>query len=338
MARSPFLFTPILSSHPTAAPHRGGRGPEMSHHRFARWLAIAFALAVAAPAAHAQQSPAAHPTPAGYAGSASCTDCHAKEAAQFGATSKGQLFLNHPRNTHEALGCETCHGPAKQHAESGGDERGGLITFNGKHPSSVADRNATCLQCHEKTARMLWKGSAHESHDVACSDCHTMMHTESERSSLKKPSVTETCGQCHQREKAKLTQFAHMPLGQTKMECTSCHNPHGSTGPSLLVASSINEVCYACHADKRGPYLWEHEPVVENCANCHDPHGSNHDKMLIMSRPRLCQQCHAGTGHPIQPRNPSTPADFQFVFNRQCSNCHFNIHGSNHPSGKAFTR
>jgi hypothetical protein len=60
--------------------------------------------------------------------------------------------------------------------------------------------------------------------------------------------------------------------------------------------------------------------------------------MLKLSRPRLCQQCHQSTGHPIAPRNPATAADYQFLFNRQCSNCHFNIHGSNHPSGYAFTR
>jgi DmsE family decaheme c-type cytochrome len=122
------------------------------------------------------------------------------------------------------------------------------------------------------------------------------------------------------------------------MECTSCHNPHGSPTPKLLLASSTNETCFTCHADKRGPFLWQHAPVVENCANCHDPHGSTHEKMLKLSRPRLCQQCHQGTGHPIAPRNPGTLADYPFMFNRQCSNCHVNIHGSNHPSGFAFTR
>ncbi|MGA9836414.1 MAG: DmsE family decaheme c-type cytochrome [Gemmatimonadaceae bacterium] len=310
----------------------------MSYQRIARTLAASLALAFAVPGAHAQQPAAAHPTPAGYAGSASCVDCHKKESADFGATSKGQLFLSHPRSGHEALGCEVCHGPAQQHVESGADERGGLITFNGKHPSPVAVQNAQCLQCHEKTARMLWKGSAHESHDVACTDCHTLMHTESERANLKRPTVLETCGRCHAQEKTKQLQFAHMPVGQGKMECTSCHNPHGSNAPNLLIANSVNEVCYSCHAEKRGPYLWEHAPVVENCANCHDPHGSTHDNMLKMSRPRLCQQCHAGTGHPIQPRNPATIADYQFVFNRQCSNCHVNIHGSNNPSGQYFVR
>ena len=306
-------------------------------HLSIRMLAGALALAATASVAAAQQ-PAAHPVPAGYAGSASCTDCHKKEVASFGATPKGQLMLDHARNQHEGLGCESCHGPAKTHVNSGADERGGLITFNGKHPSPVAEQNAQCLQCHEKTARMFWKGSAHESHDVACTDCHTLMHAESERANLRKPTVLETCGRCHAAEKTKQLQFAHMPLEQGKMECTSCHNPHGSNAPKLLVANSVNETCFTCHADKRGPFLWEHAPVTENCANCHDPHGSVHDNMLKLSRPRLCQQCHASSGHPIAPRNPSLATDFQFVFNRQCSNCHINIHGSNNPSGQYFVR
>ncbi len=68
--------------------------------------------------------------------------------------------------------------------------------------------------------------------------------------------------------------------------------------------------------------------------------------MLKVSRPRLCQQCHNASYHPSQPRSDGlTPVngavvvnDRQFIMGRQCQNCHFNIHGSNHPSGKAFTR
>ena len=41
-------------------------------------------------------------------------------------------------------------------------------------------------------------------------------------------------------------------------------------------ARHLNDTCYDCHAEFRGPYLWEHAPVPEDCSNCHDPHGSNH--------------------------------------------------------------
>ncbi len=301
-------------------------------------LGVALTVAPGVASAQVLQGDGAPRPASGYAGSASCADCHKEQAASFGQTSKGKLLLEHPRDQHEKLGCESCHGRGLQHAESGGEERGALVDFGRKTLNPVPERNAVCLQCHERTARMNWTGSTHETRGVACTDCHAVMHNVSERGSLQRETVLSTCGRCHPQEQSKQLRFAHMPLGEQKLECTSCHNPHGSSAPSLLVASSVNETCYTCHAEKRGPYLWEHAPVVESCANCHDAHGSSHEKMLKVSRPRLCQQCHAGTGHPVVARRPGAASDVQFVLNRQCSNCHFNIHGSNHPSGFAFTR
>ncbi len=51
-----------------------------------------------------------------------------------------------------------------------------MILYGRKSKSTAAEKNATCLQCHEKTARTLWAGSTHESRNVACTDCHTVMH------------------------------------------------------------------------------------------------------------------------------------------------------------------
>ena len=271
-----------------------------------------------------------------YAGSEGCADCHRKEVAQFAQSTMGQA-LTRPRNDHEKLGCEACHGSAKEHANSGGEERGMLVTFGRKASSTVATRNAMCLQCHEKTARTLWKGSTHESRNVACTDCHTVMHANTDRGNLKGATVAATCGNCHADKKAQIARFSHMPVGDGKIECSSCHNPHGSPNEKMLLASSPNETCYSCHAEKRGPFLWDHLPVVESCSNCHDPHGSNKEKMLKVSRPRLCQQCHP-TAHGGTTAKPNDAASVRFVYNKACSNCHFNIHGSNHPAGAFFTR
>jgi len=41
------------------------------------------------------------------------------------------------------------------------------------------------------------------------------------------------------------------------MACTACHSPHGSTAPAQLVKNTVNETCTGCHAEYRGPYLWE---------------------------------------------------------------------------------
>ena len=272
-----------------------------------------------------------------YAGSASCLDCHKKMAAPFLESAKGQQLMGRPRTEHEKKGCESCHGPSKQHANSGGEERGDMIVYSRKSPTPVTERNAICLQCHQKTARTLWKGSAHEARNVACTDCHVVMHHESERGALKKSSVAATCGSCHQQKVAAIQKNSHMPLGEQKMECTSCHNPHGSPNEKLLIKSSVSETCYQCHQEKRGPFLWQHIPVAESCANCHDSHGSNKEKMLKLSRPRLCQQCHP-TGHGGPVARATDAAAVRFTYNKSCSNCHVNIHGSNHTAGAFFTR
>jgi DmsE family decaheme c-type cytochrome len=289
-------------------------------------------LLFASRAALAQQKP-----PAGYAGNAACVDCHKKEIGQFATTTMGKVINARPRTEHEKLGCESCHGPAKQHAESGGEERGALIYYSRKTKTPVAERNATCLNCHEKTARTMWAGSTHEARNVACTDCHTVMHSEAEKAELKKATVLATCGNCHKEKARAMGKYSHMPLGEWKMECVSCHAPHGSANEKLLVASSVNETCFSCHAEKRGPFMWEHQPVTENCANCHDSHGSNKQRMLKTPLPRLCQQCHF-TPHGAPSGRPSDQASVRFNYNKGCSNCHSVIHGSNHPSGKYFTR
>ena len=163
-----------------------------------------------------------------------------------------------------------------------------------------------------------------------------------------------------------------MPVPEGKMTCEDCHNPHGSSSPRLLKADSVNDLCYTCHAEKRGPYLWEHAPVRENCLNCHVPHGSNNDKLLVQTRPMLCQSCHSNTGNmghelfagnslgSVVNGNPTslginnttgqqanvlgttglnaTVSGSKRMIGRSCQNCHMQIHGSNDPQGARFQR
>ena len=278
-------------------------------------------------------------TPEAFVGSAACKTCHEPSYEQFAHTKMGRLFLQQPRNEHERLGCEGCHGPGKAHVEGGGGKGkdAKLISFAKNDPTPIEWRNQVCLNCHTKGDRLLWEGSAHESRDVGCTTCHKVMVDVSPRSQLAKATELEMCGTCHLERRAQQMRSSHMPLREGKMTCTSCHAPHGSVTPALLKENSTNDACYACHAEKRGPFLWEHAPVVESCTNCHDAHGSNHDKMLKVQVPRLCQQCHIESRHPTNPYGRDT-ASLKFVFGRSCSNCHSAIHGSNHPSGRVFTR
>ena len=215
-----------------------------------------------------------------------------------------------------------------------GSSPGGIVSFRKNDPSRrVEQNNAICLNCHERGERTYWNGSTHEVRGVACTECHTVMRPVSRKFALKTEIEMETCFQCHKDRRAQIFRSAHMPLREGKMSCSNCHNPHGSATEAMLKENSINDTCYKCHAEKRGPFLFEHAPVRENCLSCHDPHGSSTEYMLKVSRPRLCAECH-GMGHGSLANGPKTVE----TFGRSCQNCHTNIHGSNSPSGALFQR
>ena len=297
-----------------------------------------------APAAASSTASTAAPVVADtYAGTESCKECHLRSFNSFSETKMGRIFIKNPRDEREGRGCENCHGPSKLHVTTAGKIVGGLIVFTKGTSNPVAQRNQVCLTCHTKGARVFWEGSSHEASDIACTNCHTVMKDISNRHQLTKASELDTCGTCHLRQRAEQMRNSHMPVREGKMTCTSCHNPHGTATPALLKENSINDTCYACHAEKRGPFLWEHPPVLESCTNCHSPHGSNHEKMLKLAKPRLCSQCHNEIrAHPANPygQGGGSPlsASVKFVFGRSCMNCHLNIHGSNHPQGAGFVR
>ena len=137
-------------------------------------------------------------------------------------------------------------------------------------------------------------------------------------------------------------QLGRHPVRQGKLACSDCHQPHGTTAQKQLVRATINDTCYECHAEKRGPMLWEHQPVTEDCSTCHAAHGSSNPGMVKMRGPVLCQSCHSQQGHPSLAYGPSglpgNPSPSTALALGNCMNCHSQVHGSNHPSGSSLTR
>jgi DmsE family decaheme c-type cytochrome len=265
-----------------------------------------------------------------FVGEKVCATCHAGHAESFSKTLMGRIGKTQPGK----FACENCHGAGSQHVKLGGGRGvGGIISFRADDLSrSVQDNNAICLACHEKGDRTYWSGSTHEVRNVACTNCHTIMKSVSQKFQLKTVYEPETCFQCHKDRRAQMARSSHMPLREGKMVCSDCHQPHGTANEALLRTSTINETCYKCHAEKRGPFLFEHTPVRENCLNCHDAHGSINEFMLKVSRPRLCTECH-GFGH-----SPSAGFTSYQIMGRACNNCHTQVHGTNSPSGALLHR
>lgn len=289
--------------------------------------------AAPSPGAAQARAAAAPQAPAGdYAGEATCLSCHEDRA--YKGTKHG-LSLNErtPAATH---GCESCHGPGKEHAESGDATK---IRNPGKMKPQEASQ--ICATCHNRGTHALWDGSQHDNRNVGCVSCHSV-HEPKGPNQLAKKTQTETCATCHRAIVNKQHRFAHMPVREGAMQCTSCHNVHGSSNVRLLKAgTTIDESCQTCHADKRGPYLWEHAPVAESCVTCHDPHGTNNERMLVSKTPFLCQRCHVTARHPptvYEGYLLNNSSNGNKISGRACLNCHTMIHGSNAPSGKALLR
>lgn len=277
-------------------------------------------------------------------GDAKCTRCHDENdnapVLAIGKTRHGVLADG--RNPT----CTSCHGDSENHINvpEGVKERPKPDrTFTKNSSTPVDARNTACLACHQGSRRMLWAGSAHQSHDVACTDCHEI-HTQHDkvRDKLTQP---DKCFTCHKEQRALVNRPVHHPVLEGKVACSDCHNPHGSAGPKLLVRDSVNATCYTCHMEKRGPFLWEHMPVTDDCTNCHNPHGSTVERLLKVRMPFLCQQCHEPTSHRgnvpgFINANPydNQPQSRGITQARACLNCHTNIHGGNSPTNNAAAR
>ena len=271
---------------------------------------------------------------AGYVGSETCAACHSGYDHTVDITKHG--FKANLMTPAARQGCESCHGPGEAHASDPGSVMPIQLT---RVSATVA--NGQCQTCHNRGDHALWDGSQHENRNVKCIDCHSVHASEGPKL-MKAKTQQITCAKCHQTVTNKQQRFNHMPVREGKMECSSCHNVHGSVNIKLLrVGTTVDQSCTSCHTEKRGPFLWEHAPVVDSCTTCHDSHGSNNERMLVAKLPFLCQRCHVTSRHPptvYEGYSLNNSTGSNRMTSKGCANCHQQVHGSNHPNGKFFLR
>ena len=309
-----------------------------------------------------------------------CANCH---ESQWNAI---DLSAHGAKNDASGSMCQACHGDASAHLKDPMKAKP-ANPFGPGHTAN--ERTAVCQTCHSSNRNLaFWTSGKHQLNDVTCANCHSIhgkgllpsyngLNPPDKSPTINKftttflPNQAEVCWQCHQPIRAANFKPSHHPIIEGKVKCSDCHNPHGAITPAMLKQPTINDQCYSCHADKRGPYVFNHPPVEENCATCHNPHGSVHARLLNESAPNLCQDCHDWSRHPgtiygaagafnCQPGDTSTttvsgtaypncppsrtgqpnPGVNNRLVARACINCHQAIHGSNAPGnrGKFFTR
>jgi DmsE family decaheme c-type cytochrome len=282
-------------------------------------------------------------------GDAKCTRCHDESddypVLAIGKTRHGTVADGRTPS------CTSCHGESDRHINKpeGVNERPKPdVTFRGQNHSSPEAQNGQCLGCHKSDAkRTHWEGSIHQARDVACSNCH-QIHTVHDKV-RDKSTQPEVCFACHKEQRTQINKPSHHPIPEGKMGCSDCHNPHGSSGPKLMKRDSVNDTCYTCHMEKRGPFVHNHEPVSEDCGNCHNPHGTTAENMLKARPPFLCHQCHTPhgaqvgqvvgqgqtqpfAGSPLLSGTTSGKSGINYFMARGCTNCHTEVHGTNNPS------
>jgi DmsE family decaheme c-type cytochrome len=265
-------------------------------------------------------------TAAAFVGGEQCAECHEDMEDSLVGTAHGSSFFGEM----EGHTCESCHGAGSLHADDPENYSMRVTDL------TAEEQSATCQGCHSGREQFFWTGGEHESRGLSCLSCHSVHSPKSMTAQLQVETTEEQCFSCHKNVRAEGWKRSHHPVREGRLGCNDCHNPHGSTTEAMMREASVNEQCYTCHAEKRGPFLWEHPPVRENCLSCHETHGSNHTKLKRTEVPYLCQRCHSNTRHPGTLYDGSRvvggDGESNRLINRSCLNCHNAIHGSNHPS------
>jgi len=285
--------------------------------------------AAPAPATQQKSAPgataAADTTASDYLGAETCKTCHADEYNSWEKTPHWKTTLD-TKGGPSKQGCESCHGPGGAHVAGGGDITKIFIFKN----HSTKEIDSRCLGCHAGgTEHMNAVNSLHRQNDVSCTSCHSVHHAQTKELLLVK-AQPQLCYSCHLQQKPQFEMLFHHRVNEGLIQCTDCHNPHGTAGPKQVrTSSSQNIVCFTCHADKQGPFVFEHGPVkVEGCSSCHTVHGSANAHLLKVSNINiLCLQCHTTSSFSSAPGTPSFHN--QSTFFQACTTCHVQIHGSN---------
>lgn len=210
-----------------------------------------------------------------FTGDESCTPCHEEHTRDFVDATHAAVKTDWSEVGN--LGCESCHGAASIHVESGGALQ--TIVNPGESPE-------VCYQCHLELRSRFALPSHHPisdeligSRDVTCASCHPSHKGPAipEVTSLMY-GVNEGCIQCHPAQRGPFA-FEHEAMREG---CVICHQPHGSINAKMLTERNGN-LCLKCHIDARTSNITigglSHQTLMKQgtcwTAGCHEAvHGS----------------------------------------------------------------
>jgi len=262
-----------------------------------------------------------------------CIQCHSDKDA---STIEGRVHLPAVRD------CLKCHNP---HVS---DNKDHLL----KPVSGVEKTENLCLTCHKVGVGVEKGGSRHAALDMGCEACHTI-HKTGERGKLefdfqlkkdspalcmdchdaKDPKLIEThreqpfeatgcltCHNPHQSARPKLIlEFPHSPFKAGKAACPICHQPP-EDGKVVLKKASPKELCLTCHSNKAEQMRKakvQHPGAAIDCVECHNPHAGKTPGFPKPDAVAVCLRCHADLAKQKNKKYLHQPA-----FGQGCSTCH----------------
>lgn len=203
-----------------------------------------------------------------------CLACHRQQTGRTDFISS-----SHAKNQ---IACVACHSVHKG-AEA-------------LRPRKIASINEMCAGCHSTQWAEMHRPYTHRviENGMSCVDCHNPHGTP-----IAKPLSTSfgndvACLKCHGDLRGPFV-FEHAPV---RLEgCTSCHMPHGSANPKMLIRADVRFVCLECHANLPASFTGKatgvlggvppafhdlRSPQFRNCTVCHVAiHGSNVNRSFL---------------------------------------------------------
>lgn len=179
----------------------------------------------------------------------------------------------------------------------------------------------TCAsaECH---ASLVAGKSVHAATD-SCTDCHETVaepHPQKGKATFKLTATEpELCANCHDAFGKKA--HGHEPVATGS--CSTCHDPHASAQPKLLLAEQ-RQLCGDCHSDQVGAKHL-HGPVsAGECTACHAPHESDQKALLLKTGDALCFDCHGDVQDGLKKKTVHAAVE------EGCTTCH-DPHGAAQP-------
>ena len=197
-----------------------------------------------------------------------CASCHQSEHVRE--------FSESNIHFRENIGCLNCHSIHQSKAEA-------LLL----RPSVPL-----CLSCHTQIKQKLANPSRHPVSDqkVKCIDCHQILKEPGQTFSLS--GADQACFNCHQEFQGPFI-YEHNASNDYSIEkggCLSCHDPHGSPNPRLLLQPE-KQLCQQCHSIPKHRTAHGGVFASRNCGECHaDVHGSYTDQDFFNDN-LLAQNC-----------------------------------------------